>query len=107
MQRQFTGLWRIVEMDSWDQSFVDEEEPGFIKIAPKGRGEFHFGYIHGEIDWRVSQKGKQAYLDFSWAGYDENDAVNGRGWVSLKDGQMIGHIFFHLGEDSGFKADKA
>jgi len=40
----FTGRWRIVSMDAWDQDFVDEEEEGYFEFTDKGGGEFHFGH---------------------------------------------------------------
>jgi hypothetical protein len=33
----FTGRWRIVSMEQWDQDFVDEEEEGYFEFDEKGR----------------------------------------------------------------------
>jgi len=44
-------------------------------------------------------------VEFSWDGTDEGDQVSGRGWASLVDDATIaGHLFFHMGDDSGFRA---
>ncbi|MEV6322457.1 hypothetical protein AB0M45_14875 [Nocardia sp. NPDC051787] len=40
-------------------------------------------------------------------GLDEGDKVSGRGWAVLIDDQTIrGHLFFHLGDDSSFRAER-
>jgi len=40
----------------------------------------------------------------STEGNDECDPVSGRGWALVDGEEMTGHIFFHLGENSEFKA---
>jgi hypothetical protein len=38
---------------------------------------------------------------------DEGDDVSGRGWAALNsDGTLEGHIYFHLGDDSAFRAER-
>ena len=45
--------------------------------------------------------------DQSWQGSDEGDDVSGRGWAGLNpDGRLEGHIYFHLGDDSAFRAER-
>ena len=39
-------------MEAWDQDFVDEEVEGFFEFDRDGTGEFQFGYVQGEIDYR-------------------------------------------------------
>lgn len=29
---EFLGKWKIIEMEQWDQDYVDLEEPGFIRF---------------------------------------------------------------------------
>ncbi|HTX55405.1 MAG TPA: hypothetical protein VMD08_18525 [Candidatus Baltobacteraceae bacterium] len=54
---------------------------------------------------RYGQRGGRPWVDFTWEGNDECDPASGRGWAKLlKDGSLAGHIYFHQGEDSGFKA---
>lgn len=36
-------------MSAWEQDYIDEEEEGHIEFGDKG-GEFHFGYVHGQMD---------------------------------------------------------
>jgi len=102
-----TGRWRIVEMDQWDREAIDLVRPAFIEIDPKGQGTFGFIAVEGVLDGRRSMSSEQPRVDFSWEGNDEGDLVNGRGWVELEpDGARRGHIFFHLGNDSAFRAVK-
>ncbi len=47
-------------------------------------------------------------VESSWQGSDEGDDVSGRGWAALNpDGTLEGHIYFHLGDDSAFRAERA
>ena len=44
-------------------------------------------------------------VEFSWDGSDEGDHASGRGWAALDDdGSLVGHIWFHMGDDSGYRA---
>jgi hypothetical protein len=44
-------------------------------------------------------------VQFTWDGNDEGDRASGSGWAGLEeDGSLRGHIYFHLGDDSGFRA---
>ena len=42
----------------------------------------------------------------SFEGQDEYDPVSGRGWVIIEDDTLKGKIFFHAGDESGFKAKR-
>ena len=46
------GRWRITWMEQWDQDFVDAEVEGFFEFAPNGNGEFQFGYVRCDIDYK-------------------------------------------------------
>lgn len=46
------GRWLIVSMSNWDEDYLNEEVPAFIKFESRQRGEFHFGYVRGGIDYR-------------------------------------------------------
>lgn len=100
-----TGRWRIVEMDTWDREAIDLIEPGFIEFAEDGTGEFGFIAVRGWLDCRTCEREGETAVEFSWDGDDEGDQVSGRGWAVLVDGASLqGHLFFHMGEDSGFRA---
>ena len=49
MKAGFVGRWRIVEMEQWDQDYVDMEEAGQIRLEKGGSGGFHFGCV--EASW--------------------------------------------------------
>ena len=103
--RRVTGRWRIVETDQWDQDAIDLVEPGFIEFAGDGTGEFGFIAVNGEMDCRWSERDGRPFVEFTREGNDEMDPASGRGWAVLaEDGTLTGHLFFHLGEDSGFHA---
>jgi hypothetical protein len=46
-------------------------------------------------------------MGFTWEGMDEMDPVTGRGWITLRDKELYGKIFFHQGDCSWFRAKKA
>jgi hypothetical protein len=100
----FVGKWRIVEMEQWDQDYVDMEEPGHVTFKKGGSGGFHFGCVDATLDWRYDASIDR--VDFTFEGSDEGDQVNGRGWAKIEGKQLVGQIAFHLGDESGFKARK-
>jgi hypothetical protein len=102
---RLTGRWRIVEMSGWDRDAIDLVKPGFIKFAKDGTGEFGFIAVSGWLDCRSVERDGRVGVEFTWEGVDEGDQVSGRGWAILVDDAMIeGHLFFHLGDDSSFRA---
>ena len=102
----FTGRWRIVSMSAWEQDFVDEEEEGYIEFDEKDGGEFHFGYVHGSMDCRLTTRDGEPAVEWTWDGNDEMDAAQGRGWAVLKGDELHGLIVFHQGDESGFVAQR-
>ena len=105
MKASFAGRWRIVEMEQWDQEFVDLVSPGHITFTGDGRGELHFGAVDVSLDWRVDATGNRA--DFAFEGFDEGDEVSGSGLAELSGEKLTGRIAFDLGDESGFVAEKA
>jgi hypothetical protein len=101
----FIGRWRIVEMEQWDQDFVDLVSPGHITLAKGGTGQLHFGAVDAELDWRAGSEPDR--VEFTFDGFDEGDEVSGRGWAKLGGNSLSGRIVFHLGDESGFKARRA
>ena len=76
MQNNVMGKWRLIEMEQWDQEFIDLVEPGFISLQKGGRGEMRFGAVSLELDWEISEAGKAA---FTFTGFDEMDETSGKG----------------------------
>ena len=106
MHNQYMGTWRIIEMEQWDQDYIDLVVSGAISFREDNLGEFQFGTVHGNIDYRIEPYQETARLAFSWEGEDEMDPVSGRGWAMIQDGQLQGRLYFHEGDESGFVADK-
>jgi hypothetical protein len=105
----FTGLWHIVSMTGWDEDYFNEEVQAFCEFEENGTGHFQFGYVHGCMNWRPSTRDGEPAVEWSWEGTDGADIteMTGRGWVNLKDGDLDGMIFIHLGDESGFVAKQA
>jgi hypothetical protein len=103
----FAGRWRITSMSAWDQDFIDEEEEGYFEFDGRGSGEFHFGYVHGQMDCRPATREGEPALECTWDGNDEMDPAQGRGWAVVRGDELHGMIFFHGGDDSEFVAKKA
>ncbi len=103
-----TGRWRIVEMDLWDLEAIDLVGPGFIEFGKDQTGQFRFIAVEGWMDCRYGELDGRPRVDFTWDGFDEDDRASGRGWAALAaDGSLRGRIYFHLGDDSGFRAVRA
>ena len=103
----FEGRWRIVSMSAWDEEFIDEEEEGFFEFDDNGSGQFHFGYVHGHMDCRLTTRDGEAAVEWTWDGNDEMDPAQGRGWAVVKGDELHGMIFFHEGDESEFVAKRA
>jgi hypothetical protein len=101
-----SGKWRIFEMDLWDRDALDLVGDAFIDFGPDGTGCFGFIAVTGWMDCRRAEIGGRPGVEFTWDGADEGDQVSGRGWAALEDDRTLrGHIYFHLGDDSGFRAE--
>ena len=98
------GRYRIVEMEEWDQDYVDTEVEGFFSFSTSGDGEFRFGCVHGFMDCRFEKRDGRPAVEFSWEGSDEGDPAQGRGWAVLEGDTLTGRLYFHQGDDSAFVA---
>jgi len=106
-KNEFIGKWRITEMSVWDKDYFDEEVPACINIITNHRGNFHFGYVQGEMDGRLIKHQDCEYFEFTFEGndYGGGDDVSGSGWMKLKGkNNAEGEIKFHLGDASTFQA---
>ena len=105
VERHLFGTWRIVEMDLWDLDAIELVGPALLQVRTDGHGQFAFIAVHGQLDWKPDSGSTSERIAFTWDGDDEGDRVSGRGWASVDDADhLIGHIYFHLGDDSGFRA---
>ena len=91
--RAFAGRWRIVEMDVWDNDFLDLVEEGHLTFTGAADGEIAFGALKGFLDVRYGSRDGAACAEFSWEGHDENDPASGRGWVAIGTaGRLVGYL---------------
>ena len=102
----FTGSWRIVSMSAWEDDFLDKEAEAHIEFNDRGWGEFHFGYVHGNMDCKPTTREGEPAVEWTWDGNDEMDPAQGRGWAVVKGDELQGIIFFHQGDDSEFVAKR-
>ena len=107
MAKAFKGRWRISEMDVWDNDYLDLVEPAHIVFESENDGAFVFGTVKGWLDVRYGARDGSACAEFSWEGLNDTDPACGRGWVILGTaGRLVGHIFIHNSDDSGFVAER-
>ncbi len=95
------GCWYIESMERWDRKYIDEEVRGYFEFDARYSGDFQFGYVQGQIDYRLVERDGKRAVEFTWDGQDEMDAVQGRGWMVLDGDRLKGRLFVHLGDDSG------
>jgi hypothetical protein len=94
-------------MDLWDREAIELLGPGYIEFRKDGMGSFRLTAVEGWMDCRPVRTDDGPGVEFSWDGTDELDRVSGRGTaVLLDEGFLQGHIYFHLGIDSGFRAER-
>ena len=104
----FQGKWHIYDMEGWDEAYFNMMVQAYIEIKPDNLGYFQFGLVEGQIDGKVVDYTDETRFEFTWDGYDENDPMNGSGWIKLKDPDTIeGEFRLHLGDDSTFLAKRA
>ena len=77
---------------------ADAQNPG---------GSFHFGYVNGDMDCRLTTRDGEPAVEWTFDGNDEMEPAQGRGWAVVKGDELHGMIFFHGGDDSEFVAKRA
>lgn len=105
----FLGGWRITSMSAWEQEYLDAEVEAHITFDDRGGGDFQFGYMEGQVDYRATTRDGKPAIEFSWEGGDAADGTpsTGRGWAVLDGDQLTGMFFIHLGDDSDFVAKRS
>lgn len=101
------GRWLIESMDQWDRKYIDEEVRGYFEFNAKDSGDFQFGYVQGQIDYRLGERDGKPAVEFTWDGHDEMDPAQGRGWMVFDGDELTGRLFIHLGSDSGIVLKRA
>jgi hypothetical protein len=93
-----------VSISAWDKDFIDKKEAGHFEFDDRGWGEFHFGYVHGRVDCRLTTRDGEPAIEWTRDGNDEMDPAQGRGWAVVRGDELHGVIFFHGGDDSDIMA---
>ncbi len=84
---------------------MDLVEPAHITFEGDHDGSTAFVAVNGQLDVRYGSRDGSACAEFSWEGFDDTTPTSGRGWVAFGTaGRLVGHIFIHNGDDSGFVA---
>ena len=92
-------------MDGWDE--IDLLGSANITFTGKDGGEPVFIAIEADLDVRYGARDGAACAEFSWEGFDDGSPARGRGWAALGTaGRLVGRIFIHKGDDSGFVAER-
>lgn len=78
----------------------------YIEIGPEGTGRFQFGALQATMDVREAERDGKPSIKFTWEGFEEGDEICGRGWALINGSQLYGHLYFHLGDDYGFRAER-
>ena len=45
---KYIGKWRIIEMEMWDQDYIDLILPGYFSFDKDDLGYFQFGVVEGK-----------------------------------------------------------
>jgi hypothetical protein len=105
--KKYVGTWNIVEMDEWDADYLNMEKQAYIKVDKKGRGEFQFGLVWGDINGEIEEFGGDKRFSFTFEGNDESEILSGDGWLKVIDKDSLqGFIRFHSGDSSLLKAER-
>jgi hypothetical protein len=96
------GRWVVQSMSMWDDDYINEEVPSFFDFGKKNLGSFHFGYVQGDVDYRLTERDGKPAVEFSFMGFDAGggDEGSGRGWMVLEGDLLTGMFFFHCGDES-------
>jgi hypothetical protein len=79
--------------------------PARIRFNRDGTGELRFLMVQGGMNCRFETRDGNPFVEFSWSGFSEREETCGRGSAALEGGNRLkGRLFFHLGDDSAFRA---
>ena len=104
--RDFIGRWRIIETEMWDRDALDLVAPASLTFQKNRTGTMKFIAVSVWIDYRIGQRDGKPAVEFSFQGQDEGDPICGRAWAVLEGSQLRGRLYFHMGDDSSFVAER-
>lgn len=56
MKPNIAGRWLIESMEQWSRDFIDEDVRGYFEFDKLNSGNFQFGYVRGQIDYRLDER---------------------------------------------------
>jgi hypothetical protein len=105
-RRQFVGEWRFVEVELWSHDDLDLVGPAGLTLDRNSHGSMRFLAIEAGLDYRPDIRDGRPAIEFTFDGSDEGDRISGRGWAILSGNTLRGHLYFHDGDDSAFRATR-
>jgi hypothetical protein len=100
---RFTGVSDVIASPDFDDDSLRMDVDPSISVEQEGKrisGEYQVGIQQGTIDGRLRD---DAYVSFSFAGYDEMDEVNGAGTITLNGDRLEFTLMYHQGDDYTFE----
>lgn len=92
-------------MDLRDQDALGRVAPAFLEIDGS-EGEMRFIAVRAWLDIRYTARAGGSVAGFSWERVDEGDQRSDRGWIEPGTaGRPVGHLYFHMGDGSGFVSE--
>ena len=99
----FTGVWDVIASPDFDDDSLRMDVDPSISVEQEGKrisGEYQVGIQQGTIDGRLRD---DAYVFFSFEGYDEMDEVNSAGTITLNGDRLAFTLMYHHGDDYTFE----
>jgi hypothetical protein len=106
MDNPFLGHWRIIEAQGMDLVELDQNGEAMIEFGESNEGKFRIAMLNAGLDYRLGKRSAYLVAEFSWDGDNAEQAVTGRGWVTLKQDNLVGRLFLHHGTDYSFVATR-
>ena len=97
------GIWTIVSSPDFDDDYLNDEGPPFVRLEQDGDrlvGEYHIALQNGTLDGRPQPDGS---VLFSFEGMDEMDEVHGAGVATVHDDRLMFTLMYHQGDDYTFE----
>ena len=95
-------------MEAWDLDYIDLVVPGSSSSRLKATGSWDPSNSGPSLVGSTAprQVDGSTFIEWSWEGHSDADPGCGRGWATLVNGELVGRLFIHGGDDSAFKAIK-
>ena len=102
----FTGTWRVVSSPDLPDDYLGMEAQPYVKLRQTGdgiTGEYRIGLQAGGIDGRARET---HIMDFSFAGMDELEEVNGWGTASVTGEHLSFTLRYHMGDEFSYECER-